>query len=96
LQIYLEADKDCANLPKDWKKIANFNLTLINQVNDRWSVRKGIFCTLIFLNFMFMLTVFVKVDSGLCLETNYIEFHDNDMLLREERFCVEELNYNLI
>ncbi|XP_027908181.1 MATH domain and coiled-coil domain-containing protein At2g01790-like isoform X1 [Vigna unguiculata] len=41
LQIYLEADKDCANLPKDWKKIANFNLTLINQVNDRWSVRKG-------------------------------------------------------
>lgn len=35
-----------------------------------------------------MLTVFVKVDSGLCLETNYIKFHDNDMLCeRGEILC---------
>ncbi|QCE02742.1 MATH domain and coiled-coil domain-containing protein At3g58340 isoform X1 [Vigna unguiculata] len=41
LEIYLQADMNCANLPKDGKKPAHFNLALVNQVNDKMSITKG-------------------------------------------------------
>lgn len=55
LEIYLQADMNCANLPKDGKKPAHFNLALVNQVNDKMSITKGIFHPLVFLNFLFFL-----------------------------------------
>jgi len=57
MEFYLDADKDCANLPQGWKKTANLNLALINQINDRMTIRKGIFYTMVFRNFKFMYTV---------------------------------------
>ncbi|XP_022642050.1 MATH domain and coiled-coil domain-containing protein At3g58360-like [Vigna radiata var. radiata] len=44
LGIYLEADKNCAYLPKDWKRTENISLALINQVNDQKTIRKGSEC----------------------------------------------------
>jgi len=42
LQIYLETHVDGANLPKGWIKIADFNIALINQVDDEMTIREGI------------------------------------------------------
>jgi len=43
LEIYLEVDPGCANLTEGRKKTENFNLALIDQVNDERTIRKGIF-----------------------------------------------------
>ncbi|XP_068478986.1 MATH domain and coiled-coil domain-containing protein At3g58250-like isoform X2 [Phaseolus vulgaris] len=41
IDIYLEADKDCANVPEGWKKAANFSFAVTDQVNDKMTIRKG-------------------------------------------------------
>jgi len=51
LEIYLETHVDGSNLPKGWTKTADFNLALINQVNDQMTIRKGIFSYFGFLKF---------------------------------------------
>jgi len=43
LKIYLQAQMDRSNLPEDWKKPVHFNLALYDQVNDKMTIRRGIF-----------------------------------------------------
>ncbi|ESW07050.1 hypothetical protein PHAVU_010G097900 [Phaseolus vulgaris] len=41
LEIYLKADTESSNLRVGWEKAANFRFAVINQVNDKMTIRKG-------------------------------------------------------
>jgi len=43
LEIYLETHVDGSNLLKGWRKTADFNLALVNQVNDQNGYKKRYF-----------------------------------------------------
>jgi uncharacterized membrane protein len=38
--MYLDV-ADSANLPNDWSSYALFRLTVVNQINNKYSVKKG-------------------------------------------------------
>lgn len=42
LAMYLDV-ADAASLPYGWCRFSHFGLTVVNQINNRYSVRKGIF-----------------------------------------------------
>jgi len=85
IDIYLEADKDCANVPEGWKKAANFSFAVTDQVNDKMTIRKGIFHTLVFLNFKFCSLFFCQSRPCNYLKTNLLCFVLEDKVW-EERF----------
>jgi len=41
LSMYLDV-ADAANLPYGWSRYSQFSLAVVNQVNNRYSIRKGI------------------------------------------------------
>lgn len=55
LSIYLDV-ADSATLPYGWSRYAQFSLTVINQMHNKFSIRKGISC-LNFLRSTFLLPI---------------------------------------
>lgn len=44
--MYLDV-ADSATLPYGWNRYAQFSLTVVNQINPKYSVKKGIFLSCI-------------------------------------------------
>jgi len=47
LSMYLDV-ADSASLPYGWSRYAQFSLAVVNQIHNKYSVRKGNACSLIF------------------------------------------------
>jgi hypothetical protein len=54
LSMYLDV-ADSATLPYGWSRYAQFSLTVINQLHQKYSIRKGIRSLLVHLNWSFLL-----------------------------------------
>jgi len=50
LSMYLDV-ADSASLPYGWSRYAQFSLAVVNQMHNKYSVRKGSPCNLIFYTF---------------------------------------------
>jgi hypothetical protein len=61
LSMYLDV-ADSTNLPYGWSRYAQFSLTVINQLHQKYSIRKGIVPLLVHLNCPFLLrNLFINI-----------------------------------
>lgn len=58
LSMYLDV-ADSATLPYGWSRYAQFSLAIVNQIHSKYSIRKGIFLTVLISEVSLVLFVFL-------------------------------------